>query len=205
MAESLIALTPGSGAKNTHTFNRTINSNSVEDQVVALGDPILPTYIINTTSSISTATSAAHLLQIMAVASLNVYIRRFQMFLSGGAGSAAVPAIQLIRLTTAGSGGTVYTPAPVDTSDSASGCTAQTSPSSKGSEGTSLWFGTVDLPTTSVAGYQSTLLLDVTFPRDISKVPRIAAGTSNGVAFKIITGVASASVVMNVWVEEASY
>ena len=76
MAESIVQVTEGSG-KKLHTFNRTIGANSVEDEVVLLGENYLASYMIVAAASAATANS--HVLQIMAGASLKVRVRRIEV------------------------------------------------------------------------------------------------------------------------------
>ena len=132
MPESVVQVTEGSG-KLLHTFQRTIGANSVEDEVVLNGEQYLATYRIATAQT-SVATASSHLLQIMAGATLNVYIRSIRVYQVAMATAAAITVVALFRLTTAGTGGTVMAPQPLDTTDAASGSTSMTLPTVKGTE-----------------------------------------------------------------------
>src|ERR1044071_6233690 len=135
MAESLVAVSQGSG-KNFHTYNRTIGGNSVEDEVVLIGEQYVPTYVVAAGATISIATAASHVLQIMAGTTNPVFIRRIKIWKSVPATTAALIFFQLLRLTTAGTGGGTITPQQHDsTNDSAAGATAMTLPTVKGTEG----------------------------------------------------------------------
>lgn len=206
MAESTVAVTEGAG-KKLHSFNRTIGANSVEDEVVLLGENYLASYMLTTQgTNVSTATANSHLLQIMAGASLKVRIRRIEMHQLAMATTVTVPIIQLFRLTTAGTGGTTLTPAALDPGDSASGATAMTLPSSKGTEGVQVGEGRPYLMQTLSA---STPLVNpvwvMDFDRPRSKPLIISSGTANGIAVKIVTATAAATVAFNVWLDESSF
>lgn len=207
MAESFINVTEGSG-KKLHTWNRTIGANDVHDEAVYLGEQPLAEYRVSTAGT-SLATAASHNLQIMAGASLNVYIRRIRVFQTVVATTAALAPFTLFRLTTAGTGGTVVTPRPLDTTDAASGATAMTLPTVKGTEGVEI---------ESLVGYllqtlgaslgvpQMALLAEWDFrsgPRQ--KSLRIPAGTANGIAVKNINAQAAASALVVAEFTEANF
>lgn len=203
MPESFAQVT-SSGALKMHTFNRTIGANSVEDEAVFLGEQPYPTYMVNA-GSISTATGASHTLQIMAGASLNVYIRRVWMFQQAVATTAAIGRLVLIRLSSAGTGGTAVTPAPYDTTDTA-GATGMTLPTVKGTETTQIMIAGTQFTQTVPTGGNFAgplLFLDFTGPR--SKSLRIPAGAANGIAFKNNDAIAAASVNLMVEIVELNY
>lgn len=204
MAESLVQVTEGTG-KKLHTNQRTIGANNVEDEVVILGEQYLASYIVHPNANISTATGASHLLQIMAGASLKVRIRRIEIFQVVLATTVSFIDFQLWRLSTAGTGGTAYNPAPLEPGDVA-GATAMTLPTVKGTE------------TTQICSVQPVLLqtlgasADLTQPRAVidfdrprSKPLIIAAGAANGIAIKNGGGVAGASIMVNVWLDESNF
>lgn len=206
MAESIVNVTEGSG-KKLHTFQRTIGVNAVEDEVILHGEPYLASYLIGTGSGISVATAASHVLQIMAGGSLRVYLRRLMIYQVGLATTAGVGDFALLRLTSAGTGGTVVTPNPMDPADAASGCAAMTLPTVKGTEGVGLWRGELYFQQTLGTGEAgpAMLLADIDFDRFRIKPPIIAAGTTNGLALKAITGNAAASVTVLAYVSEANF
>jgi len=206
MANSTLAVTAGSGS-NLRVNTRTIASVTNLEQYVQLADPNEATYNI-VTAATSIATANSHTLQIMAGSTLPVYLRRIQVRQFGLATTAAIVNWDLLRLTTAGTGGTSLTPAPLDSTDSASGATAMTLASSKGTESTVLWRGSSSLTQTVAtqnAGENNTLILDLVFDGPRNKVPRIAAGTSNGIALKMVTGAAAATVYVVATISEAAY
>jgi hypothetical protein len=206
MAESLVQVTEGVG-KKLHTFARTIGANTVEDEVVLLGENYLAGYTVSHANASALLTTAnSHLLQIMAGASLKVRIRRIEMYQHGLATTASFTAMQLFRLTTAGTGGTAFTPAPLDPGDAASGATAMTLPAVKGTEAAAVAGGSAYLVQTagaSTAFPQPILVWDFDRPR--TKPLIIAAGAANGIAVKNIGAIANASVSFMVWLDETNF
>lgn len=203
MAESIINVTEGSG-KKLHTFNRTIGANSVEDEVMLLGEQYLASYYI--VGSAATTTANSHLLQVMAGASLKVRIRRVEISQYALATTAAIMDLALVRLTTAGTGGSAVTPSALDTSDSSSGATAMQLPTAKGTEGAFVGGGNAYLMQTAGASTPQVQPLWVwEFDRPRSKSLIIAAGTANGIAVKNLTAHAAGGVRINVWFDESNF
>lgn len=198
MARASISLTEGSGAKKTATEERTVSSVVVQSQYVILDEPAAPTYSVVATG-ISAATTADHVLQIMAGSSSYVRVHSIRIEQRGAASGAAVMGVALYRLTTAGSGGTSITPRPFDTADTAA-ATAMSLPSSKGTEGSQLWQWELEAeqtrPYLGVATWE-------TSPR--CKPIIIPAGTANGLAIKVVAGVASVTLTVNVLITETAW
>lgn len=204
MAESFIQLAPDSTGKKAHTFDRTIGANTVQDEVILEGEQYLASYTVSAGASIATLDS--HPLQIMAGASLKVRVRRIEIYQSVVATTAALGSLSIFRLTTAGTGGGAVTPALLDPADSASGATAMTLPTAKGTEGTRVWLGIVYwLQTVSASTPlpQPSIVIDFDQPR--AKPLIIAAGTSNGIAIKNETAIAGASVRIVAWISESNF
>jgi hypothetical protein len=200
VAESSIAVTQGSG-RNVHTNDRTISAVLVQDQFMLPGEFPYATYSV-LSGAVATATANSHLLQIMAGASLNVRIRRITI--RQGTPPAAVNAneLNIVRLTTAGTGGTAVTPAKADSGDSAAGATAMTLPTAKGTEGviykqSPAWLGTSALPAPQPVWLWEQL------PN--TKPIIIPAGTANGIAIKNVGALATATVYIEVEVVETSF
>lgn len=135
MAEQFVSITEGDGDKKLHTFERTVNGQVVQDEVVVLGEHFLPTYWVGSGAAVGTAND--HVLQLMAGASKKLRIRRVVIRQTASLASAITAAeFQLVRLTTAGTGGSAVTgPNPFDTSSPAAGAVGKVSPSPKGTEG----------------------------------------------------------------------
>ena len=205
MAESIVQVTEGSG-KKLHTFNRTIGANSVEDEVVIPGENYLATYVVGSSLNPSTATAASHLLQIMAGASLKVRIRRIEIWQSAVVTAAALLPILILRVTTAGTGGTAATPALLDTTDGASGATAMFLPTVKGTESTSIaavWPYMIQTIGASMPFAGPVAVLDFDGLRGKPLV--IAAGAANGIVLKNVNAVAAGSLAINVYFSESSF
>lgn len=198
MAESVIQVNSGNGPKD-HTWNRTIGANSIEDPFVILGEQPYATYSVSS-GGVATTTSAAHALQIMAGGTLNVYIRKIYINQGAAAGAAGAIGLTIVRLTTAGTGGGAVTPAPLDASDAAAGAAGMTLPTVKGTEGTVLYNFNIPLLVAPVA---TPYVLWEKAPT--AKGIRIPAGTTNGIAFKWGTGVATSTVLFNVEIVELNY
>ena len=203
MVAANIQITQGSGTRLA-TSSYTEGAVTVHDEKMLLGETYLPTYTIPSSASIATADS--HVCQVMAGASLKVRIRRIEIFQSVLATTAALGSWSVFRLTTAGTGGGAVTPAPLDTTDAASGATAMTLPTAKGTETTRIVLAQVYYMQT--AGASSTLaqpILVFDFDRPRSKPLIIPTGTTNGIALKNETAVAGASVRFNIWFDETSF
>jgi hypothetical protein len=187
MAESIVQVTEGSG-KKLHTNSRTIGANTVEDEYILAGEPFLAMYrVVMSTTYASFATADSHVLQLMAGASLNVYVRRIRLYQHVAATTGALGSWNVMRLTTAGTGGTAFTPAPVDSTDSASGATAMSLPTVKGTETVGVDQGEAYVIQTIGASQNPgslPLLLDFDYRFERTKSIRIPAGTANGIALK---------------------
>jgi hypothetical protein len=205
MAEGIIQYTPGSGAK-IHSFDRTIGANTVQGEVVILGEQYLAEYTTSTITPVSTATANSHVLQLMAGSSNRVRVRRIEVAQMGLATTAAFCQWAVYRLTTAGTGGTSITPQLLDPSDAAVSATSMTLPSAKGTEGALLWSGATPMTQTISATPAATNpILTLDFDDTRRKPIHIAAGTSNGIALKNITAIAAATVVVTIWFSETSF
>lgn len=194
--ESIVQVTEGTG-KKLHTWQRTVGANSVEDEVVLIGEPYLATYVAMT-GSVSTATAASHLLQVMSGATLHTVIRRIQVYQVGLATTAAIARIALFRLTTAGTGGTGLTVQSADQADTFGGA-SQSLPTVKGTETSTAYHQAsmqfIQTVGTGGAGKNS-LLCEWDFTAQRVKGLRIATGVTNGLAVKMIDAVAAATVIV---------
>jgi hypothetical protein len=112
----------------------------------------------------------------------------------------------MMRLTTAGTGGTAITPAKFDPSDAAAGATAMSLPTAKGTEGTVLMEGTIVLRQAVAStgsqpddGWEWTQLPG-------TKPYIIPAGTSNGIVFcRNVNAHAAATAIITVEFVETSF
>jgi hypothetical protein len=191
MPVSSVRVTEGSGPY-LHTWQRSVSSVNREEQYVQRGEPALPTYTASF-ENISIATANDHFLQLMSGSSTYTRVNRIVIWQEVAAGTAAVTRLQVIRLTTAGTGGTSVTPRPFDTADTAN-ATAMTLPSSKGTEGVLL------IPIVKIIRQAIlTTAAQDDFPfvweaSDRGKPIIIPSGTANGIALKTFSARASATV-----------
>jgi hypothetical protein len=204
MTASNISVTAGSGTRLA-TNSYTEGAVTVHDEKVILGEPYLPSYVVS--GSASTATINSHLLQIMAGASLRVRIRRIEIAQYQLATTAAIMDLILVRLSTAGTGGSSVAANPLDPASSASGAAArQGLTASMGTEGVFVGGGNAYLMQTAGAStpqVQPLWVWDFDGPRVGPLI--IAAGTANGIAVKNLTAHAGAGVRVNVWFDESSF
>lgn len=203
MSESSINVTEGSG-KRLHTWDRTISAVVTHQQFVLPGEFPYPSYSV-VANSISTGTADSHIVQLMAGSSKHVRIRRIRIEQQLNAGTASYSNIRVLRLTTAGTGGSSITPEEYDPGDAAAGATAMSLPSSKGTEGGAL--------ISTVLTFRQTIATSGTQPDDFfewvqhpgQKPIIIPAGSANGIAIRNYSAIASASVTVNIEFVETDY
>jgi len=202
MAEAFVNVTEGSG-KKLRAYDRSIGGNTVLEEGMFLAEQNMASFTCSPVAGVSIATANDHTFELMAGASLNLYLRRIEVYQLVAATTAAFCQFIVYRITTAGTGGTVQTVTALDNADTA-GATVMTLPTVKGTETFRIWNGTcVVTQTVPVAG-GPTKLADIYFDPK-SKVNRVPAGTANGIALKCITAVAAATVVFNVTWGEANF
>lgn len=194
MSQSYVPFLDSADAtRKFHTNQRSNGSDTVEQYIQLEGEPYLASYRVNTSTAVALATANSHLLQIMAGASLRVGIRRITVYQAVNASAIAINQWGVYRLTTAGTGGTSITPASLDPADAASGATAMTLPSSKGTESTLIEYRHATLHTTAATVDLNPLAI-FDFTTERTKALWIAAGTSNGIALKNISSDAAGTV-----------
>lgn len=203
MPESIVQVTEGTG-KKLHTFNRTIGANSVEDEVVLLGEQYVTTYSVVPGAVTTTTTLNSHMLQIMAGASLVVYVRRIAIYQLLAAAAYTPAQIQIRRLTTAGTGGTAGTLAAFDSTDAAAGAATMVLPAVKGTEGAVLWDSVMTVQGVAAAGLRD-LVWEFNADRLRTKAIRIPAGTANGICVKNATAVATSTYIILALISESNF
>lgn len=181
MATSYVSFDEGSTRK-VRSWQRTVGSDTVEEWMYVLSESVFDTYTV-TATAVAGSTANSHLLEIMAGATNRVGIKRIQVFQAAAANAAAAFAFDIIRLSSAGTGGTAKTPVALDPASAAAGATAMTLPSSKGTEGSTIgrYRGPISA-TVATVGLQP--VLDLTFGDNNTKPLFISAGTSNGICIK---------------------
>lgn len=185
MPDSVINITEGSG-KAQHTWQRTISATNKEDTFVLLAEPANPTYGA-LAASVVTTTSASHLIFIQADGTNYTRIKRIYVEQVVAATTATLAQLQVIRTTTAGSGGTAVTARGFDSADTYAG-TIQTLPSTKGTEGNTLlqrrlWL----LSTVNTQPFSWEWLAQES---DARKPIIIGPSSTDGICLKLVTGIA---------------
>jgi hypothetical protein len=187
--------------KYLHTEQRTISSVAREDQYVQRGQPAYPTYVVRA-SGISIATTADHILQIMADGTNYTRLLAYKITMTDDRPAADnVAQIGLHRLSTAGTGGGAVTPTPYDTADTYAGG-AMTLPTAKGTEGTLVHYRYVNITTAFPSG--NGVLAEWRVP-EYGKPIIFGTGTGAGLAWKIISGVASCTISIEAEIATTSY
>jgi len=198
--DTFFQVTQGAGTK-LHTFTRVVGVDTVHESVVVPGLSPYPTYTCSAIG-ISTATAAAHILQVMAGASLVVYGIRIKIAQRALATTSTVQQFEVRRLTTAGTGGGAVSAVAFDSTDAAAGASGMTLPTSKGTEGTLLRVMTVGLTQTAPVLNTS---VEEWIIGPYAKPKRIPAGAANGIAIKNVSAIASATVDVVVELFELAY
>lgn len=188
MTESQIALTEGSG-KNLRTWQRTIGGTAREEQFFQYGEPTATTYTV-IASALSVGSAGGHLLQIMGDGTNYIRIERMEFRQGGFAGADSLALVQLKRLTTAGSGGTALNARAHDEADTDPYAgDVRSSPTTKGTEGSTLWRSRFKL-TDTIPEYEPAV-----YSRPLGNVkPYIAGpGTADGFVWVNETAIGTAT------------
>lgn len=184
MTVSAIAVTEGVG-KNLHSDARTISAVVREDQYVQQGEPAYPTYSVALTT-LSVATTADHIVQLMGDGTNYCRLKEVKISQAALSAAASTVLIRLYRLSTAGTGGTAVTARPADEGDGAYAGGIMTLPTVKGTEGVLLWQWRLPL----VAAQPMTGMVEW-HARPDTKPFIWGTADTNGLAFKVITGIAT--------------
>jgi hypothetical protein len=203
MAESLVQVTEGAG-KKLHTWSTVVGANTVEDEYVIPGEVPTPSYFLQPLTAVSVATINDHVGQLMAGASLKLRIRRIYVQQAALATTVASMTIAVMRLSTAGTGGTAITARPHDTTAAAAGGAGMSLPTVKGTEGVELFRRRLVLTQTlSTAGGQ---VPSWEWDEHSSLQPIIVpAGTANGICLKVLAAHAAATIEWTVEFTELAY
>lgn len=199
MAEAFVNVTEGSG-KKVWAFDWSVGANTVLEEVNAVGPQPWASYsAVGGTVSIATAND--HILCLNAGASLKVRIVAIHIEQSSNATTAGLGSFSVYRTTTAApTGGTAVTPGPFDTGDAASGATARTLPTAKGTETTELFRIHMTLrQAISGTGSPADDAAWDWYAKPFSKPLIIPTGSTNGIVIKNNTAQAGAAV--DAWIE----
>lgn len=183
---AFVQINEGTG-KKLAADTYTENSQVVLDQKFILGENYLASYSLTdgNIAGISIATLNDHVVELMAGASLNVRIRYMRIEQIANATTGGIARFQILRLTTAGTGGGVLTPSKMDTSDAASGATAMTLPTAKGTESTNVQSTSVNMrQSVATSGSQPDDQWEW-YQKPGMKPLIIPAGAANGICIKI--------------------
>lgn len=203
MTDASLVVTAGSGT-NIHTSTRSYSGTTKHDQYVLQAEADLPSYVTTSTATYSVATADGHF-QLMAGSSLAVRVRYIHIGPGVSATTAGVQSFEIWRLSTAGSGGTAYTPRPLDTADSAAGATSMALPSSKGTETVLMGRRVLEIRQSySTLGGAEGELNWVYYGFGMKSL-LIPAGTSNGIAIKHTAAMAGATVAVEIGFIETSF
>jgi hypothetical protein len=181
---------------------------TVHDEKTILGEQYLPLYgvIGPAVAGLSIAVANDHTIEIMAGATLNLYIRHLLVYQVVAATTAAFAQFQILSLTTAGTGGTVLNaPVRIDNSDAVAGATAMSLPTVKGTESRRLWQGSYMMTQTVPTAGGQCLMFDIDFDRLRQKSVLVANGVANGICFKNITAVAGAQISVTAYFNEIAF
>lgn len=188
-SESVIQIIDAAAAtKYLHTSSRSYGGTTKEDQFWLPAQPVRTTYR-GYAGAISSATSASHIGFIQADGTNYTFITGFWLPQTTLAGSASTANIQVIRTSTAGTGGTTISAYPVDAGDTSPyGGTLMTLPTGKGTEGVTLLGGPVGMVAAQPMNYLNQWWYRFGFDE---KPIVIGTATTDGVCWKIVTGIAS--------------
>jgi hypothetical protein len=187
-SESVIQITDAAAAtKYLHTQSRVVGGTTKEDQLFLKGQATRATYRAYC-SAVITTTSASHMAFIQADGTLYTFITGFWIAQTTLAGGVATANMQVVRTSTAGTGGGAITASPLDAADSAYAGTIQTLPTAKGTEGVVLMGGPVGITATNPM-----TTVNQWFWRcdDDEKPITIGTAITDGIAFKLVTGIAT--------------
>ena len=190
MPTSLIGIDePAAADKNLRTWSRSVSATTVESQFTLPEEHVIVSQSA-VAAGISTATSLDHLIVVEADGTLYTRIRRIWVQQVVAATSATLARLQLVRTTTASTGGTTVTGRPYDGGDADYAGRIATLPTAKGTEDDILVHGRLWL-TNSIAANPNTWEWEA---RPDMKPIILAPAVTNGLALKIVTGIAAGQV-----------
>lgn len=189
MAESSLAVTPGSGL-NLRTNTRTVSGGTVHEQGVLNAEGNAATYTL-IAKNISTATAASHVVFLQADGTNYVRLRRVTIRQAAAAGAASTAALGIYRTTTIGTGGTAASARAFDSADTSPfGGTAQTLPTAKGTVTDQLLQFRFGLAATQPL----TNSIEWNAREDNTKSIMFGTATTSGLALQVDTAVGTATV-----------
>jgi hypothetical protein len=186
MAESTLGVTEASSpGKFLHTWSRSIGSTTREETATYMAEYPLATYTAAATMRANTANS--HLLAIQGDGTNYVRVRRITIVPANILSTASTLEIQVLRTSTAGSGGTTVNARAFDPGDTSPYAGSVLSlPTSKGSEGDLLKRFRLGIPASNP------ITNSVEWKEEDNSKPMIVGNsTANGLAIKVIPSAAT--------------
>lgn len=197
--DSQVTVTEGVG-KMLHAVQRSVASNTVYADAIVISEAYLPTYTATATTAMTMGAND-HLFELQGSTLNRLLIRSIEVTQLANA-TAVSAAVQLLRTTTAGTGGTSYTPVALDPTSSATTATFRGGLSAnKGTEGGVLGEWTMQMSAAPGVLAAPTFVKEWRDPR--VQPPTIAAGNANGICLKLITAVTTGTVHIVVTFSEA--
>lgn len=191
MSDSALGIATGTDAY-LHSQQRTVGGTAVEEQVVRPSFPTDATYSV-LADDISTASPNSHLLQVMADGTNYCRLLRLTIVPTDDApASDALFKFQVLRLTTAGTGGAAINDAPYDDGDSYGG-DMRSLPTAAGTEGQLLLKGYMSMDS-APAGRDNVAW--VWEPSKWGKPITFGPDATDGIVVKVENAVASAAVLL---------
>jgi hypothetical protein len=202
LGNSALPVSGGSG-HNVSTWSRTKSATTYKEQITLPGEYHENTYFVSALD-VSAANTGDGLLQIMAASGTYTRIRGIWVHEAALGGAANALAVDIIRITTAGTGGTTVTARPHDSGDSAFGgaCMSGIASANSGTEGVTLRRGRLAVVAAQPVNMDSSWSW---IQHPLTKPIIIPAGTSNGIEIKNVVGRASVTVDIHVELVETSW
>ncbi len=191
MSESSLPLTDGDGSGGLRVNTQTIGGTAVDTQAVFVGQTPNKTYTMRFQDT-SMATANAHLAVIMGNGTAYPKIHEIHIAQGGTATGTAVAEIQVLRVTTAGTGGTAVSARPFhpsNTSPYSGSCFVL--PSAAGSEGDILLNDSMNLRTANTGQVVPMHWTQTNFAEPIIS----GNGTASGIAIKNLRAVVGGTAV----------
>jgi hypothetical protein len=204
MATSTLGWSESSPTKFIDTFQRSISAVNKEDQIILPGEHYLPTYSAIGIGLLVSGAVSNHLICIQSDGTLYTRIYYIEVQQAGLAGAANTAEFRLLRTTTAApTGGTTISARAYDSNDATPYAgTCMTLPTAKGTETDQLDQGRIGLVAAQPIDNRNRYEWSAT---DQGKVIIIPPGVTNGIALKINTTVATATVDVVVVFKTSTY
>lgn len=197
--DSQVTVVEGASGKMLAHTQRSVASNTVYQQQSVISEAYLPSYTGVVTTAMTMGAND-HLFELQGSTINRLYLRKIEVFQLANA-TAVSAAVQLMRTTTAGTGGSSYPPVALDPTSSVTTATFRGGLSAnKGTEGAVLGEWTMQMFAAPGVLAIPALVQEWSDPR--VQPPTISAGNANGLALKLITAVTSGTCLVTVTFSE---